>query len=123
MDEKIVSDYYLDANRFFQLDKFEDDTRAMVDFVHDSAEIETTGFDKVAIYELAVQVAKKREANVRKAKPKKKKPKRNNNKPKKSPYGGRYAKTKMQARAVYQALVSSKNQENCKKSVVSCNSS
>ena len=75
MDEKITSGYYLDVNRFFSVEKFEDDTRALVDFVHQSAEIDTTGFSKLSIFKLAVKVAKKRESNYKKLKPKKKRPK------------------------------------------------
>ena len=75
MDEKITSGYYLDVNRFFSVEKFEDDTRALVDFVHQSAEIDTTGFSKLSIFKLAVKVAKKRESNYKNLKPKKKRPK------------------------------------------------
>ena len=109
MDEKITSGYYLDDNRFFSVEKFEDDTRALVDFVHQSAEIDTTGFSKLSIFKLAVKVAKKRESNYKKLKPKKKKAKNSKSKKKNPKPYGRYADTKIKARAVYQALVASKN--------------
>ena len=61
MDDKITSGYYLNSKRFFKLRLFEDDTRAMVDYLHSSAEINTGKLTKLDIFKLAVQVAKKRE--------------------------------------------------------------
>ena len=61
MDQKITSGYYLDPNRFFKLDLFEDDTRAIVDYIHTSEDIDSGSLSKVDIFQLAVKVAKKRE--------------------------------------------------------------
>ena len=59
MDAKITSGHYLDSNRFFNDGLFEDDTRAIVDYMHSSKEIETGRLSKLDIFKLAVKVAKK----------------------------------------------------------------
>ena len=61
MDQKITSGYYLGTNRFFKLDLFEDGTRAIVDYIHTSEDIDSGSLSKVEIFQLAVKVAKKRE--------------------------------------------------------------
>ena len=61
MDHKIRSGFYHNSKRFFQVVKFEDDTRAMIAYVHQAEEIDTTGLTQLDIFKLAVDVAKKRE--------------------------------------------------------------
>ena len=108
LDDKITSGYYLDSKRFFKLGLFEDDTMAMVDYLHDSAEIDTGTMSKLQIFKLAVDVAKKRERYTPKAK-KSIKYKKKSHAKKKSPYAGKNGQIKLNARAVYQAIVASKN--------------
>ena len=100
-----MSGYYLDSKRYFKLQLFEDDTRAMVDYLHSSAEIETGKLTKLDIFKLAVQVAKKRERYT----PKPKKPRKHEHAKKKSPYAGKNHQIKLNARAVYNAIVASTN--------------
>jgi len=61
MDHKIRSGFYHNSKRFFQVVKFEDDTRAMIVYVHQDEEINTTGLTQLDIFKLTVDVAKKRE--------------------------------------------------------------
>ena len=112
MDAKITSGYYLDSNRFFKDGLFEDDTRAIVDYMHSSKEIETGRLSKLDIFKLACKVAKKRERYSPKLV---KKPK----KTAKKKYAGKNYQIKMNARAVYQALVAGKNAERSRESIVS----
>ena len=105
MDDKITSGYYLNSKRFFKLRLFEDDTRAMVDYLHSSAEINTGKLTKLDIFKLAVQVAKKRERYT----PAPKKAGKHEHAKKKSPYAGKNHQIKLNARAVYNAIVASTN--------------
>ena len=104
MDQKITSGYYLDTNRFFKLDLFEDDTRAIVDYIHTSEDIDSGSLSKVEIFQLAVKVAKKRERYTPKVK-------KRSNKDDKKKLTGRNRQIKINARAVYQAIVASENKK------------
>ena len=112
MDQKITSGYYLDTNRFFKLDLFEDDTRAIVDYIHTSEDIDSGSLSKVEIFQLAVKVAKKRERYTPKVK-------KRSNKDDKKKLTGRNTQIKMHARAVYQGIVASENKKKSRHGIVS----
>ena len=71
MGEKFLRGYYrTPTTRKFKLDLFEDEVRPVLDYVIKSDDVDTTGFSRLKIFQLVVDVAKKRQ--VYKPKPKKK---------------------------------------------------
>jgi hypothetical protein len=109
MGEKFISGYYrTPTTHIFKLDLFEDEVRPVLDYVIKSDDVDTTGFSRLQIFKLAVDVAKKRQVY----KPKKKKaPVRATT--------SRVSQLKSNARAIYQALVAGVNAEKAQKEIVS----
>ena len=115
MDSRVLAREFHDNDNNFLTGKFEDAVRPIVDYFHQTDEVDTKDMSLKKVFNIAVSIVKKRKDYTPVTR--KKKSKKSHGK-KKTLYRGKYASTKAKARSIYAQLVASSNSERAPNSPV-----